>query len=138
MRNMIFKTLFASILSSLFIAPLAHADRQGGGTLRAIVGMSLDVPNFDDMSVMKPKVYDIVAVEKVRFISAKNNELLFLYSRQNMGASDVQEMSLTREQINFLPKNVLDALSVSKKADDWQLLGIDNPREDLKAGEFGI
>lgn len=114
MRNMIFKTLFASILGSLFIAPLAHADRQGGGTLRAM-NVKFDSTAFDILVPQKP-------AEWVRFEHLDGDKLTFSYSWYDGQRNGLSEVTLRRDQLKSESGDLIKALISSRADRSWQLL----------------
>ncbi len=122
MRNMIFKTLFASILGSLLVAPLAHADRQGGGTLRA---MNL---------VQGPDMLDSIAIsdiataadiqlgfkEWVRFTQVESDKVTFDYVAANAPIATASRITLTRSDLESYGKGLAKALLTSKTDRSWK------------------
>lgn len=121
MRNMIFKTLFASILGSLFIAPLAHADRQGGGTLRAafvldpvlIEGAGIQFDGAEILYKREPATW-------VKFKSAKGDSVTFDYSWMTAQESGQIELTATRTDLVGGFRDLASAILKSKNVKDWQ------------------
>ncbi len=110
MRNMIFKTLFASILGSFLVAPLAHADRQGGGTLRQVSF------NANEGFTYQPNN----GTEYVRFRYTKGDQVAFAFvstSSENFVPAEVQ---MHRAELTMNHSALVRALLVSKKFSTWQ------------------
>jgi len=102
MRNMIFKTLFASILGLFLVAPLAHADRQGGGTLKVA------------LNVIDPR-----AADWVLFKGIDGDRVTFDYSRFEGASQTLNQFSLTKSDLMAQAPELVGALLQSKSGADW-------------------
>lgn len=105
MRNMIFKTIFASILVSFLVTPLAHADRQGGGTLKVALS-SLDAN----------------ATEWVRFKGIDGVQVLFDYSWIKDSGKGIEQIAIDKADFSSKTTELVRALLDSKVSGDWSLL----------------
>lgn len=101
MRNMIFKTVFTAILGSLLITPLAHADRQGGGTLKVAFKA-------------EPS-----ATEWVRFTAVKDDQVTFEYSWLTDQTNELVEVSTSKAALSGQPAFFIRALAESRNSFDW-------------------
>lgn len=110
MRNMIFKTIFASILGSLLAAPLAHADRQGGGTLRQVSF------NANDGFTYQPNN----GTEYVRFRYTKGDQVAFEIVSTSSENFVLAEVMMDRTELSMNHSALVRALLVSKKLSTWQ------------------
>ncbi len=121
MRNMIFKTLFASILGSLFIAPLAHADRQGGGTLRAAFEINPSMLDTMTIATGGDQIGSgaVSTVEWVKFKKHNNDSITFDYSWAEKLGSGVTEVTIDRAELQSQHGDLVRALSVSKANGVW-------------------
>lgn len=105
MRNMIFNTLFATILGSFLVAPLAHADRQGGGTLKVA------------FNVIDPRVADWVL-----FKGIDGDRVTFDYSRFEGAGHSLIQFSVTKSDLTAQAPELVRALLESKTGADWAQL----------------
>lgn len=104
MRNMILKTIFASILGSLFIATSAQADRQGGGTLK----VAMDSSNASDP-----------LATWVRFSSLEGNRISFDYGFLSNGAETIERVTMEKADLSVQTKTLIRALRTSKESALW-------------------
>ncbi|MBL7689029.1 MAG: hypothetical protein JNJ49_13430 [Bdellovibrionaceae bacterium] len=118
MRNMIFKTLFASILGSLFIAPLAHADRQGGGTLRAM-NVAIDQSQFEMLSAQLPSGSFEASKEWVRFEKLDRGNLTFSYLYRDAVQVSLSEVTTDKLAMMREGSNLIRAVELSKSMTGW-------------------
>lgn len=128
MRNMIFKTLFASILGSLFIAPFAHADRQGGGTLRAI-SFSVGSDFNDTLNAVIPVpslAHEVKTKEWVRFKGIEGDKVIFDYSWVKDLNQGVEQVSLDKAELTLQSPALKNALVRSKENELWVILPSEN------------
>lgn len=121
MRNMIFKTLFASILGSLLVAPFAQADRQGGGTLRAM-NASFDstlTVNLNKLGNFSSEQGRAIKVEWVKYKNASDDKITFEYSWATHFDSGAAEVTLDRVSLQTRHSDLIRALSFSKEQNAW-------------------
>lgn len=110
MRNTIFKAIFASILGLLLVAPLAHADRQGGGTLRQVSF------NANEQFTYQPNS----GTEYVRFRYTKGDQVAFEFVSTSSENLVPAEVTMDRTELSMNHSALVRALLVSKKLSTWQ------------------
>lgn len=106
MRNLIFKTVFATILTSLSLAPLAHADRQGGGGMMKV---AFSAP-------------DLTSAEWVRFKGIDSGKVSFDYAWVTNSNRGVENLTISREDFNEQTASLVQALQASKNTLEWALI----------------
>lgn len=111
MRNLIFKTIFATILTSLSLAPLAHADRQGGG------GMMKVAFNASDLT----------SAEWVRFKDIEAGKVSFEYAWVSNANRGTEQVKIDKADFTSQSSDLVNALLKSKNSADWALLEAREP-----------
>lgn len=103
MRNLIFKTAFAATLTSLSFAPLAHADRQGGGGMMKVSFSATDV----------------AALEWVRFKGIDADTVSFEYSWIKKAERGTEQVTLNKADFGAQSSELVQALLDSKTTREW-------------------
>ncbi len=112
MRNMIFKTLIASILGSFLVAQPAHADRQGGGTLMQVSfavndGFTHDARKYSEF---------------VRFHYVDGDRVAFDFFSTDSENFEPTKVTIQRAELSSRNSALVRALLVSKKLSTWQAI----------------
>lgn len=105
MRTMICKTLFAAILGSFLVGPIAHADRQGGGTLKVAA-----------------KAFDTQFSQWVLFKGIEGDQVTFDFTGFQGTDHAVGQSSLRKADLKLQEPGLVRALLESKSGSAWARL----------------